>query len=73
VCDCIKKANKELAAHNTVIESVSVIDKESFGKKVLRTKEKLCVPTKKLNPKSRAKPLKVFMNFCPMCGEAVPS
>lgn len=70
MCDCIKKANKELATHNTVIESVSVIDKESFGKKILRTKEKLCVPTKKLNSKG-AKPLRVFVNFCPLCGEAV--
>jgi hypothetical protein len=71
MCECIKKANKELAARNTVLETVSVIDKEFFAKKVLRTKEKLFVPTKKLDPKKREKPLKVFMNFCPFCGEAV--
>lgn len=70
MCDCIKKANKELAAHNTVIETVSVIDKDSFEKKVLRSKEKICIPTKKLSTKSKGKPLRVFVNFCPLCGEA---
>jgi hypothetical protein len=71
VCDCIKKANKELAAHNTVIDTVAVIDKNSFEQKVLRTRQKICVPTKKLNSKGRSKPLRVFVNFCPLCGEAV--
>lgn len=73
MCDCIKKANKELAAHNTALETVSVIDKDSFNKKVLRTKEKIYLPTKKLNTKVRGNPLKVFVNFCPLCGEAVKS
>lgn len=60
-CGCIKLVNKELAQHNTAVETVM-----TFGGGKIR--ERLCVPTTKVDKKKRGNAMKVFATFCPMCG-----
>jgi hypothetical protein len=63
MCDCIRKANKALAAHNTAIDS-----KLTFSADMKSQGEKLFVPTRKINAKGK-RPMTVWANFCPLCGE----
>lgn len=67
MCNCIKMANKALAEHNTAVETVSTITADG------KFRERLCVPTSRINTKKRGTPMRVFASFCPMCGEALPS
>lgn len=66
MCNCIKNANKTLAARNTAIDTVMALT--PAGKCV----QKLCIPTRSTDTGKRKKPaLKVFVSFCPLCGEKV--
>lgn len=63
MCDCIRKANKALAAHNTAIDS-----KLTFSPDMKSQSEKMFVPTRKINSKgSRA--MTVWAAYCALCGE----
>jgi hypothetical protein len=64
-CGCIKMVNKELAQYNTAIDTVM-----TFGAGKIR--ERLCVPTSKVDKKKRGTAMKVFATYCPMCGVEIP-
>lgn len=64
MCDCIKKANKALAADHTVLDTKMAIN---FGKRHGTMKQVLVVPTRAT--KKGIKPRIVQINFCPLCGE----
>lgn len=67
MCDCVAKVNKLLKEHGTAINTTLVL--QDGGK----FKSRLCIPTHRIDGKKRKEPLRVFVSFCPMCGEAVPS
>lgn len=63
MCDCVRKVNKLLAEHNTVVEDCTVFSKAG------KVESRLCVPTVRIDTKKRKGPMRVFASFCPMCGE----
>jgi len=69
MCSCIKKANKTLAGMDMQIDTASVL--ETQGKKA-RWRERLYIPLTPIVGKA-PKPMRLFVSFCPMCGEAVKS
>jgi hypothetical protein len=63
MCDCVHKANKVLAEHNTKIDMVDTISMTT-GK----FEPRMAVPTTRIDTKKRGTPMKVFAGFCPLCG-----
>ena len=68
MCDCIAQANEKLAAHNTVIDTASVIEPVKGSKTQARWRERVVVATRKLNNRVRAHKV-VMARYCPFCGE----
>lgn len=64
MCTCIVEANKALKEHNTVIVLDTAID-FATGK----VRSVLSLPVKRINPKIKKGPLRLQVNFCPLCGE----
>jgi len=64
MCNCIEKANKVLAVHNT-----QLLTRESIDMKTGKVSLVLLVPTCKINPRIRRPMQVLFPNYCPMCGE----
>jgi hypothetical protein len=65
-CGCIKLVNRELAKHNTEVETITTFTVNG------KLRERLCVPTTKMDKKKRGPALKVFATYCPMCGVEIP-
>lgn len=66
MCDCVKRANEQLAAHNARIGQAILMPREGSSHVRART----IVHVEKIDPKKR-KPLPpLFANYCPFCGES---
>jgi hypothetical protein len=65
-CGCIKMVNRELAKHNTQIDTVLTFTPAG------KLRSRLCVPTTKKDKAKRGTVMKVFATYCPMCGVAIP-
>ena len=65
MCDCMTEVNKELAEHNTRLQSGFMLSK---GLNKMTVKPLLAV--EKIDSKSRKKPMSVAPTFCPFCGTA---
>jgi hypothetical protein len=68
-CECVKKANEALVEHNTEIDTAMAI---GFNKTAGKTRADmgavLLVPTRKINSRVRKGPVRLHVNFCPLCG-----
>jgi hypothetical protein len=62
-CTCVKQANKKLAAHNTVIDTATLIQMPSG-----LMYETMPIPTVKVDSSKRGRPLRVSATYCPFCG-----
>ena len=64
MCTCISQVNKLLAEHNTKISMVDTINMKTG-----RLERRMCVPTERINARKRGSPMRVFVTYCPMCGQ----
>ncbi len=63
-CKCINGLNKKLAAHNTALDQISLIDLKT-GK----VREAIHVATRKVDTKQRGKAKLLLTTYCPFCGK----
>lgn len=62
-CDCITRVNKHLAAHNTRLDEISLINMETGA-----ARQTLHVATTKVERKP-GKAKVMCVTFCPFCGQ----
>ena len=66
-CDCIKKMNAALAAHNTQLSTGLTITPDGRGICQLQ------IATCKVDSSLRRKPVLAIASFCPFCGTKAAS
>ena len=64
MCDCIKNVDEKLAERNTRLTQALV-----FGNRSAPT---IMLQTEVIEKKRGAKPVGMFLSYCPFCGEKYP-
>lgn len=64
MCDCIKDVNAKLADRNTRLTEALVLGNRSAPTIMLQTEV--------IERKRGAKPISMFLSYCPFCGEKYP-